>query len=128
MKRLKNNFNSLLKAIDEVYSWYKKYLAEILIVTVGFIATYLLKSIPYASILLGLVPTLPLIVSIFLILVLIRPQLKKILKFAFLLLVICIPLTYLKLVSLSDMLAEVSYLLFFSIIVVNFLRIIKEEK
>lgn len=128
MKKLRNTFNLLLKILDDAFIWYKKYLAEILVVAIGFIAAYLLKSVPYASILLGLVPTLPLIVSVFLILILIRPQTGKVLKFSFGLLILSMLLTLLRLISLADMLVEMSYLLFFSIILVNFFRIIKEEK
>ena len=108
--------------------WYRRFLPEILIVIVGFSCTYLLKSVPYASILLGLVPTLPLIVSIVLLLVLLKPRLGKILKFAFLLLIFSMPLSYLHLYDVADTFAQISYMLFFSIIVINFITIIKEEK
>lgn len=128
MKKLKNKIHSFLKKSRQLFAWYRLFLPEILIVIVGFSGTYLLKSVPYASILLGLVPTLPLIVSIVLLLILLKPRVTKILKFAFLLLIFAMPLSYLHLYDVADTFAQISYMLFFSIIVINFIRIIKEEK
>lgn len=128
MKKLKNSIYSLLSKGRQILMWYRRFLPEILIVIVGFSCTYLLKSVPYASILLGLVPTLPLIVSIVLLLVLLKPRLGKILTFAFLLLIFSMPLSYLHLYDVADTFAQISYMLFFSIIVINFITIIKEEK
>ncbi len=128
MKNLKNSIYSLLTKGRQILLWYRRFLPEILIVIVGFSCTYLLKSVPYASILLGLVPTLPLIVSIVLLLVLLKPRLGKILTFAFLLLIFSMPLSYLHLYDVADTFAQISYMLFFSIIVINFITIIKEEK
>lgn len=128
MQHLKNNIYHLLAIGGKLHLWYRKFLPEVLIIIVGFSATYVLKYVPYASILLGLIPTLPLIVTIFLILILLKPRLVMILRFAFLLLIASIPLTHLHLVTMADTLTEISYLLFFSVIVINFIAIIKEEK
>ncbi len=128
MKKLKNSIYLLLSKSRLILLWYRRFLPEILIVIVGFGSTYLLKSVPYASILLGLVPTLPLIVSIVLLMVLLKPKLSKILTFAFLLLIFSMPLSYLHLYGVADTFAQISYMLFFSIIVINFITIVKEEK
>ena len=128
MEKLKDNIHLIVKKGRQLFLWYRKFLPEIIIIIVGFSSTYFLKSVPYASILLGLVPTLPLIVSIVLLLILLKPRLPKILTFAFLLLIFSIPFTYLHLFDFADTLAQISYMLFFSIIVVNFITIIKEEK
>ena len=128
MKKLKNNIHLLLTKGRQLLIWYRKFLPEIIIVIVGFSCTYLLRSVPYASILVGLIPTLPLIVSIVLLLILLKPRVSKILKFAFLLLIFSMPLVYLHLTDLADTFAQISYMLFFSIIVINFIRIIKEDK
>jgi len=128
MKKLRNNIHLLLTKGRQLFVWYRLFLPEIIIVVVGFSGTYFLKSVPYASILLGLVPTLPLIVSIFLLLILLKPRVSKILKFAFLLLILAMPLSFLHQFNLADTFAQISYLLFFSIIIVNFTTIIKKEK
>jgi len=128
MKKLKNNINFLLTKGRQLFIWYRKFLPEIIIVIAGFSCTYILKSVPYASILLGLIPTLPLIVSIILLLILLKPRLSKILKFAFLLLIFAMPLSYLHLFEVADTFAQISYMLFVSIIVINIITLIKEEK
>lgn len=124
---LKRNFRLIINKIADSYFWYKKHLAELLFILVVFIIIYSMQFVPYASIIVGFIPSLPYIFAILLGFVILKPHLRKVLKLIVALLLLAFPFAYVRVVIVAELLAEIAYILLFAIIVTYVLRAIRKD-
>lgn len=128
MEKLKKTNNILIKNLSLAYLWYKRHLPELIFISIAFVVTYLLKMVPYFSIVVGFIPSLPFIVAILLSLYLLRPRYRKVLYLIFLLIFLSLPFVVLKIYSVGEILTEIAYVLLFSIIVINIVKTFKSSE